>query len=92
MRLPTSRKVRELGLADEIVSYMPWAQSFSLGGLDAIEPLPVSGTRGGGRTHTSRKGQGILSPPRMPFRHPGISREASALNILMQESHSVLRR
>ncbi len=29
------------------------------------------GTRGGGRTHTSREGQGILSPPRMPFRHPG---------------------
>jgi hypothetical protein len=30
------------------------------------------GARGGGRTHTSRKGQGILSPPRMPFRHPGV--------------------
>ncbi len=29
------------------------------------------GARGGGRTHTSCEGQGILSPPRMPFRHPG---------------------
>ena len=29
------------------------------------------GARGGGRTHTTRKRQGILSPPRMPFRHPG---------------------
>jgi integrase/recombinase XerD len=29
------------------------------------------GARGGGRTHTTRERQGILSPPRMPFRHPG---------------------
>src|SRR6516225_1452319 len=29
------------------------------------------GTRGGGRTHTTLERQGILSPPRMPFRHPG---------------------
>jgi|SRR5580658_2711161 hypothetical protein len=31
-----------------------------------------SGARGGGRTHTTRERQGILSPPRMPFRHPGL--------------------
>ncbi len=41
------------------------------------------GARGGGRTHTSRKGQGILSPPRMPFRHPG----AVAVNLFYQESY-----
>ena len=35
-------------------------------------PMPeVSGARGGTRTHTTRKHQRILSPPRMPFRHPG---------------------
>ena len=27
--------------------------------------------RGGGRTHTRREPRGILSPLRMPFRHPG---------------------
>src|SRR6266852_5517961 len=27
--------------------------------------------RGGSRTHTSSTGQGILSPQRLPFRHPG---------------------
>ena len=34
------------------------------------------GARGGGRTHTTRKRQGILSPPRMPFRHPGLRCES----------------
>jgi hypothetical protein len=42
----------------------------------ARSPLPKYsrrgvGARGGGRTHTTRERQGILSPPRMPFRHPG---------------------
>ncbi len=41
------------------------------------------GARGGGRTHTSRKGQGILSPPRMPFRHPGFA----AVNLYYQKSY-----
>jgi hypothetical protein len=41
------------------------------------------GARGGGRTHTSRKGQGILSPPRMPFRHPGFV----AVNLYYQKSY-----
>jgi len=36
-----------------------------------LSPIRKSGARGGGRTHTTRKRQGILSPPRMPFRHPG---------------------
>ncbi|SVA21296.1 uncharacterized protein METZ01_LOCUS74150, partial [marine metagenome] len=30
-----------------------------------------AGTEGGIRTHTSVKGQRILSPQRLPFRHPG---------------------
>src|SRR5271169_6630576 len=38
-------------------------------------------TRGGGRTHTTRERQGILSPPRMPFRHPGIAAILEYLSI-----------
>jgi hypothetical protein len=33
----------------------------------------LCGTRGGIRTHTAPSGQGILSPPRLPFRHPGLA-------------------
>src|SRR5215469_8729628 len=43
----------------------------NLKGLTDAISNTKNGTRGGGRTHTTRKRQGILSPPRMPFRHPG---------------------
>jgi hypothetical protein len=33
--------------------------------------VDLVGARGGSRTHTPCKGQGILSPQRLPFRHPG---------------------
>jgi Phage integrase family len=48
-----------------------------------LSPIRKSGARGGGRTHTTRKRQGILSPPRMPFRHPGFS----ASNLYYQKSY-----
>ena len=48
-----------------------------------IRNLMEFGARGGGRTHTSRKGQGILSPPRMPFRHPG----SAGVNLYYQKSY-----
>ena len=41
------------------------------GRLGFPEEAKKNGARGGGRTHTTRERQGILSPPRMPFRHPG---------------------
>jgi hypothetical protein len=31
----------------------------------------AAGARGESRTRTPREGQGILSPLRLPFRHPG---------------------
>jgi len=48
-----------------------------------LSPIRKSGARGGGRTHTTRKRQGILSPPRMPFRHPGFS----GANLYYQKSY-----
>ena len=57
--------------------YAPWVRSrqdqleADLESADE-DSIRNDGARGGGRTHTSRKGQGILSPPRMPFRHPGV--------------------
>src|SRR5712692_4171845 len=39
--------------------------------------------RGGSRTHTSSTGQGILSPQRLPFRHPG----PVAVNLSQQGSY-----
>src|SRR6185312_13209532 len=37
----------------------------------AEDGRPLVHARGGNRTRTPRKGKGILSPSRLPFRHPG---------------------
>ena len=45
-------------------------------------PGDLRGAEGGIRTHTSFYGQRILSPPRLPFRHPGQKENSSTKSVL----------
>ena len=69
----TSLGVAELPMRRRICPLYEWLPNArarrSVCGAEDGRPLVHA--RGGNRTRTPRKGKGILSPSRLPFRHPG---------------------